>query len=237
MKVVISQPMFFPWLGIFEQMRLADVFVHYDDVQMPMGRSFISRVQIKTATGPQWLTAPIHRPHAKALIKDVLLSDDTDWRRKHLRTLEANYASAPCWSAAKAIAEDAYSHRTESLAGFNIHAIESIARFFGIKTVFKVSGSYATDTRSSEHLLHLVKLFNGDTYITGHGARNYIDHELFERHGIEVRYMNYLRIPYSQRFDGFDPHVSILDVIANMGHDGADLMRSETLNWRDFIGG
>ena len=37
--VVISQPMFLPWVGLFEQARHADVWFHYDDVQLPQGRS------------------------------------------------------------------------------------------------------------------------------------------------------------------------------------------------------
>ena len=45
MNLVVSQPMFLPWIGLFEQVRLADRFIHYDDVQLPQGRSFISRVK------------------------------------------------------------------------------------------------------------------------------------------------------------------------------------------------
>ena len=32
-NVVISQSMLFPWVGTLEQMLLADVFIHYDDVK------------------------------------------------------------------------------------------------------------------------------------------------------------------------------------------------------------
>ena len=51
--------MFFPWVGLFEQIRLANVFVHYDDVQLPQGRSFTTRVQLKAPTGVHWLTMPV----------------------------------------------------------------------------------------------------------------------------------------------------------------------------------
>ena len=56
--VVVSQPMFFPWVGMFEQIRLADAYVHYTDVQFSKG-SFVNRVQIKTADGFRWLTVPL----------------------------------------------------------------------------------------------------------------------------------------------------------------------------------
>ena len=40
--VVISQPMYFPWVGMLEQMRLADVFVHLDDAQFSKGGFLIA---------------------------------------------------------------------------------------------------------------------------------------------------------------------------------------------------
>ena len=56
--VVVSQPMLFPWVGLFEQIRLADVFVHYDDVAFSKG-SFFNRVQIKTLeVGSKWFNGP-----------------------------------------------------------------------------------------------------------------------------------------------------------------------------------
>lgn len=33
LTVAIIQPAYLPWLGYFDQMARADVFVHYDDVQ------------------------------------------------------------------------------------------------------------------------------------------------------------------------------------------------------------
>ena len=61
--VVILQPQFFPWRGVFEQIRLADEFVHLDDAQFQKG-GFTNRVQLKTANGPLWLTVPVLR-HGK----------------------------------------------------------------------------------------------------------------------------------------------------------------------------
>ena len=57
-RVVISQPMYFPWAGILEQVRLSNVFVHYEDVQFTRG-SFSNRVQVKTEKGMHWLTVPL----------------------------------------------------------------------------------------------------------------------------------------------------------------------------------
>lgn len=46
-------------LGLFEQIRLANIYVHYDDIHIPVGRSFATWLQIKRAKGSQWLSAII----------------------------------------------------------------------------------------------------------------------------------------------------------------------------------
>lgn len=237
MKVVISQPMFFPWIGIFEQIRLADVFIHYDDVQLPRGRSFVSRVQIKTSNGPEWLSAPLRRDSSRISIRESRFCEATDWRAKHLRALEKNYAAAPFSDEMLALAREAYAFESDLVADFNINAIGLLCRYFGLTAEFDRSSRHPTDHTSSEHLLHLVQTFHGDTYITGHGAKAYIDHELFDRNGIGIQYMDYCRTSYPQRFGPFDPHVSMLDVAANCGPGGRDLICSGTVNWKDFIYG
>src|SRR5687767_4046334 len=97
--LVVSQPMFLPWRGIFEQMRLCDVFVFYDDVQLPLGRSFTTRVQVKTASGPTWLSLPVARSgRGLQSIRDAHLADQS-WRARHLGILRQAYREAPAFDA------------------------------------------------------------------------------------------------------------------------------------------
>jgi len=233
-KIVISQPMFFPWVGLFEQIRLSDVYVHYDDVQFPQGRSFMSRVQIKTPAGIQWLTVPVKREE-KQSIKNVMIDDCQRWREKHLKTLQFNYAKALFVDEMLSLVESIYSQDTLLLSELNIVAIEKIAEYFDIKRSFLRSSDYSIQSSSSEKLLQLILHLNGTVYITGHGARNYLDHELFESNGIRVEYMDYQRTPYAQLHGDFNPHVSILDLIANVGCAGVEFIHSPTKYWRDFI--
>ena len=51
---VVLQPGYLPWLGFFDQLRRADVFVYYDDVQYDK-HGWRNRNRIKTARGPRWL--------------------------------------------------------------------------------------------------------------------------------------------------------------------------------------
>lgn len=232
-SLVISQPMFFPWPGLFEQARLADVFLHYDDVQLPQGRSFVHRVQIKTPDGPRWLSAPIRR-ETGSRIRDVRLDRTHDWTSKVLRSLHYNYARATFADEMIDLVETVLRAKHELIAELNIDAFERICRYFGIWPKFGRSSETIAIGTSSARLLNLCRSHAADVYVTGHGALNYLDHELFDHHHIEVRYMSYDRAPYRQLWSAFDPHVSVLDLIANEGQAGARYLRSGSLSWRQF---
>ncbi len=225
--------MVFPWVGLFEQVRLADVFVHYDDVQFPQGRSFVSRVQVKTPEGVRWLTVPVLR--SGELIKDMRVDDSQRWRERHMRMLQMYYAHAPFADDMLGLVARVYAQGGNFLCDLNCRAIEEIAAYFGMHRPFLRSSTMRAHGKGTDRLLALVLQLGGDTYITGHGARHYFDHELFESSGVCVEYMNYQCRRYPQQHGDFTPYVSILDLIANSGKAGAQVLVSGTSPWRDFL--
>jgi hypothetical protein len=81
----------------------------------------------------------------------------------------------------------------------------------------------------------MVVSLGGSRYLTGHGAKNYLEHDLFEQGGVSVEYLNYEKTPYPQLHGDFTPFVSSLDLIANVGRAGVDRIRSGTVPWRQFL--
>lgn len=227
--------MFFPWVGIFEQIKLSDVFVHYDDVQFPQGRSFISRVQVKTNNGVNWLTAPVNRNESGRLINQTVLVSDSDWRRSHLQTLKHSYIRAPFFDEMYELAKEIYSSPTNNLSSFNCNCIEKISSYLDIKTIFCKSSDIGFETSSSEKLLDLCRHFGATDYITGLGAINYLDYSIFENCSIKVNYMSYEKRSYPQLDGEFTPFVSVLDAIANLGKNASSLICSNAVYWKDFV--
>lgn len=234
--VVISQPMFFPWVGLFEQIRLADVYVHYDDAQFSKG-GFSNRVQFKTSTGSRWLTVPLLDLHLGQAINQVQLQPKKDWQTGHLAMLEQAYRGAPYRDAMLGLVHDVYAPEASGLADLAARSIEAVCQYFGIATgrVFVSSSSLGISGVSSQRVLDVVKSLGGDTYVTGHGARDYLDHELFDNAGVEVRYLAYRKTPYPQLHGEFTPYVSVLDLIANVGNEGAKWINSPSVNWKEFV--
>lgn len=237
MKIVISQSMYFPWIGLLEQIRLADVFVHYDDVQFTRG--FYNRVQVKSSRGIHWLTVPVRSHRRETNIDHVLVDDSKNWREEHRNVLTQCYRSAPFFREMMDVFDEAHSAHVTSLGDVSRNSIISLARYFRIDHGRRFVSSSMLDTpgRSSDRLLATCQKLLASTYITGHGARNYLDHELFESSGIKVEYMDYRKMPYPQLHGDFTPYVSGLDLIANCGRDGAKYICSGTTSWKETVSG
>jgi WbqC-like protein len=227
--VVIMQPQFFPWRGLFEQIRLADEFVHLDDAQFQKG-GFTNRVQIKTAAGPQWLTAPVLRDGLPP-IRECELDYKTAWREKHLRTLRNVYAHAPFAAEMVALVEDVYAARPHTIAQLDIDAIERVCAYLGLRPHFSRASDSPAQSTSTARVAELLRARGATRYVTGLGALNYLDEPALARDGVRVDVMEYRRTPYPQLYGAFDPHVSILDLIANAGQQAATYLDSDAVAW------
>lgn len=236
MRIVISQSMLFPWVGLLEQVRLSDVFVHYDDVQFSKG-SFVNRVQLKMPDGMRWMTVPLSKVHLGARIDEVQILPPSQWRERHFDLLKRSLGGAPYASDALGIVEEVYATEYPHLGALARASMLALADYFGIDvnarfvdvTTLNIPGS------NSDRVLGVVKQLHGDVYITGHGAARYLNHEQFERSGVQVEYINYRLVPYPQSHGSFTPYVSGLDLVAHCGRAGIEYICSESLPWRKFV--
>lgn len=236
MNIVISQPMFFPWVGLFEQIRLCDVYVHYSDVPYSKG-GFVNRVQVKTAQGIVWMTVPLLKQKLGQPICEVRINYEKDWRRKHRELLRQACARTPYKDDMLQIVDSVYEEEHATLDKLSKASIAAVCsyleldesrRFLDIREL-EVGGS------SSQRVLDTVLALHGDTYTTGHGAKNYLDHEIFEAANVRVNYMDYRKTPYPQTHGEFTPYVSVLDLIANTGDKSRDYINSEAIYWKEYL--
>jgi len=235
MRIVISQSMLFPWVGLLEQVRLADIFVHYNDVQFSKG-SFVNRVQLKSPGGPKWLTIPTQNLHLGQKIADVQASAKLDWRTAHRGLVADCLGEAPHASDATMLLESVYSRAHSSVGDIARESLMALVRYFELDNgrQFMDSAELGIAGSNDERVLHIVKSLGGTEYITGHGASRYLDHAMFETNGVQVRYMRYRMKPYPQLHGAFTPFVSALDLVANCGRAGSQYICSDTVSWREF---
>jgi len=232
MRVVISQPMYFPWVGLLEQMKLADIFVFYDDVQFVKG-SLFNRVQVKTQNGSRWLTVPLRERNLSKKINETILDRDQAWQSKQLAVLQNAYRRTSFFGDMLNMFNKVLSVDHANLAELSVSSMMALAEYFSLtsNTIILRSSELVIDGSSSRRVFDICKHLGATEYITGHGAVNYLDHSLFEKAGIQVRYMRYEKLAYTQQHGDFTPFVSGLDLVANCGLAGVKYICSDSVPW------
>ena len=226
--------MYFPWVGMLEQIRLSDIFIFYGDVQF--SRGFYNRVQIKTKSGWNWLTIPLTNRSQKSKIDELVVSNESDWQSQHLNSINDAYRAAPFKHDALKLVESVFSHGDSLLSELSKRSTMALAEYYSLHhdTEFKDSKNIFDEFSGSERLLKLCKLYDSNVYITGHGALKYISHDLFDSSGVDIKYMNYQKRQYNQQHGTFNPYVSGLDLVANCGPGGLSYICSKAVYWKDF---
>ena len=216
MIAAVHQPQYLPWLGYFDKMRRADVFCFLDNVQFKKN-DWQNRNRIKTARGWQWLTVPVHYRFPQK-ITEVTINKSVNWKKKHLQALISNYNRTPYFKQSLDIFEQVYSETWDSLSDLNIILIKRLRTAFGLdqKPIVKASDH---DLREdpTDRLIDICTALNADTYLSGQDGIKYMNMERFRQSGIRVVVQDFQHPIYPQAFEGFQSHMSAVDLLFNCG--------------------
>jgi hypothetical protein len=220
MNVVILQPSYVPWRGYFDQIRRADLFIFYDDIQYDK-HGWRNRNQIKTHQGKQWLTIPVHTKGVTqgVPIKDVRIDWSKPWAKSHLKSLTTSYSKTPHFKGYLPLLGEIYQRRDEFLADFTIETSMRLARELGFtSTRFMRSSELSNiEGQKTDRVINVLKRVGAAHYICGPSASSYMEPEKFQAAGITFEYMEYNYPEYSQMYPPYDPYVSILDLLFMTG--------------------
>ena len=225
MKACIHQPDFFPWLGLFNKIAKTDNFIILDNVQTPGGKSWLTRNRLLYNGEVKWLTIPVCRK--KIAIKDLEISLNLNFQRKHLGFIRSSYGKAPFFKMIYPLFEEIYSAECTKLGIFNLNAIKLINKKIGLKTNISYASDYVGSAFPPLHsgndlILEIAKKSNTKYYLSGTGCKEFINPKSFEDEGIKFEFQNFTCKPYSQSGckSNFVPQLSIIDALFNLGFEG-----------------
>ncbi len=230
MNVAIHQPECFPWLGFFHKMSLSDVFVLLDTVQFEKN-NFQNRNKILIAGSPQWLTLPLEKHPLDTKIKDVTIHwTDEKLIKKHLSSIEQNYKKCDFFENIFPFLQELYNKKPKYLSEFNTEFILWMAGAFGLKTkIIKASDLNLSGTAlgGTEVTLEICKNLGATTYVSGAGAKVYLDIERYTQENINVYFQEFHHPVYPQKGSKeFVSHVSSIDLYANCGDKSFDFIQN-----------
>jgi hypothetical protein len=208
----MHQSQYLPWPPYFKKIAAADVFVWMDSVQYQKN-GLQNRNQIRDRLQAFWLTIPV-TGHLTDLIRDKAPVDG-QWRVKHWKSLEGSYRKAPRWAehapALKALYEAEYRTLDEANRAF----FDWMLAAAGIKTKVVRLSELGSRGAKNELILGAMKALGAGVYVSGVGAKDYLDEGLFAREKVAIEYLESVPPVYAQFHGAFMPGLSMMDMLLN----------------------
>lgn len=181
--MAMHQPNVFPWIGYFYKMARADVFVVLDSVQIPDGSSYSTRVKIEGG----WLTIPVHRNRGDDY--NTATVAEGRWTKKAIKRVRQVYGRTEYYQ--PWMERILFEMPGMSLGDANRMGIVWLMAELGIETRFVLQSEIGINPGREMLATELCQALDCDTYLSGAGARDYNNPVIYERAGIELRYMGY----------------------------------------------
>lgn len=216
--VVIHQPDFMPYLGFFDRLIKADIYVVFDNVQyVRSSRGWTSRDKIKTKKGEKWITVSTKKAPRDTPINKILLSSDCAWKENHLNLFYENYKNCLYYNEIIPYIMELYSCNCKRMMDFNLNSIKMLMQLLDVHVDIIMASDLKPNGKSNELIVDIMKKLGYTKYLSGEGAKNYYVPEPYEKAGIEVIWQNFHHPVYEQQFEGFIPYLSSIDLLFNCG--------------------
>lgn len=221
MIVGIHQPNFFPWMGYFDKMDKSDIFILLDEVQLT-DSSMTQRNRVLNCNGaPAYLTVAFQKAgYMQKQLREIELNVEVDWQKRQVDFLKGTYGKMPYFNEVWELIKPIYTKQYNKLVDVNYDSICLMKHVLGITTqlVWQSDLNYPRDAHKNDLILNLCKSVSADCYLSGNGARKYMDIESFLREGIEVEFQKFEAPAYEQKYaKEFCAGLSMLDVLLNCG--------------------
>lgn len=220
-RVALMQPAFMPWLGYYELLEQADVFVFLDDFQFSR-QSWGQRNQLFMSPGRAGLvTLPVQHPkNIAATFLDISPAHTAYWIKKFSSSISQSYGKTPYFHAIMPLLEAWLGRSHATLADMLTCLIRQIAAYIGIHThvLYSSSLEYARHKQRSEKVASLLHAVDARCYYSPIGSFGYMQQDaLFPLEGIKTYFQNHNPKIYPQHGSSkFVPYLSAVDALFNL---------------------
>ncbi len=221
MKLAIMQPYFFPYLGYWQLVNLADSFVVYDDVNY-IKNGWINRNRLLINGKPNYFTIPLSDASPFKKIHEIEMQPSRRWREKLLKTVENTYRKSPHFTDVFTVFSEIIRFQTDNLSEYVTNQLKVLSAFLGLDTKFTISSENYDNSSlvGQERVVDICRRENADIYLNLPGGIDMYSRDEFARFGIELAFIEPQPIPYVQKADEFVPNLSIVDCLFAVGREG-----------------
>lgn len=165
-------------------------------------QTYRNRCEILGANGKQVLSIPLQERKNKSLSKDLRIDYKTNWQQQHWRSIESAYSSSPFFEYFQDDLLPFYKKQVPFLLDFNFELQQKITELMNLQFTCFYTTEYV---QTSDEFTDARNLFSPKKQCT----------KFFPE--------------YIQVFEGklsFEPNLSILDLLLNLGNESETYLRS-----------
>ncbi len=222
--IAIMQPYFFPYIGYWQLIHAADVFVIYDDGKFIRG-GWIARNRILGQDGqPKLIGFDINGKSPNRRINELQRQISAHHIKKMLCNLYQVYQKAPHYAEAMRIIEPILLDDEPDLVRYLAKQLKSVAAYLGIETEFRLSSEVSKEGLEyvEDKVFRICRHFDIPDYINPSGAGMQLYDKAHWKEAGDVN-LKFLRrnedIRYRQFSDEFIPDLSIIDLMMFCSRD------------------
>lgn len=210
------QPYFLPYVGYFQLISSADIFVSLDDVNF-INRGWINRNSLCFNGRKTIFSLPLARASQNRLINEIEISSEFgSWRDRFLRSLKSWYGKQEYFDEGMGFVESILSPPSFKIADINFESLRIASEKLGLKTSFRrASELNIPRTKGASRLLAIARHFGADTYVNAPGGKGLYCDAMFEPYGVDLRFLKTKLNEYSM--PEWMPGLSILDAVMRFG--------------------
>lgn len=204
---------------------------------------WLHRNKVRTPDGWIWLSIPIDNNRSdksrldKVYPKGVNNPERKDfWQNEHWETIHHCYASAEYYDEYAPELEQIYKDTVwDRLIDVCWAQLKLFIDWLDLddREIIRMTERPFVGTKDDLVLDHVRKL-NGDAVVFGAHGPEYVDVSKFDDRDIDVYFQEYNHPTYSQRFDGFEPYMSIIDLVFNHGPDAKEIILTRNITRTDL---
>lgn len=207
------QPYFFPYIGYFQLIAAADLFIVYDNIKYTK-KGWINRNRMLQNGKDVMFSLPLKSNSDYLDVRERTLAADFD-RAKLLNQFHGAYRRAPYFEQTFPLIDLIVRHGDANLFAYLHNSIVQICEYLDISTKIVVSSEIAIDhhLKSQDKVLALCEAVGAKSYINTSGGMELYSKENFLCRGVELQFIKSLPFEYPQFGNAFVPWLSIIDVM------------------------
>ncbi len=212
-RLAIMQPYFFPYIGYFQLINAADLFIVYDNIKYTK-KGWINRNRFLQNGKDVVFSIPLKRNSDFLDIRDREISADFK-KTKLLNQIREAYRRSPYFEQTFSLVERIVLEKEINLLKFVLNSIRETCKCLAIGTEIVVSSSLQIDHSlpGKTKVVELCKHVGADVYINAIGGQTLYSKDDFSTHGISLKFLKTKSFEYEQLNNKFVPWLSIVDVM------------------------